>query len=95
MLGFLEKLTLTPGEVRPSDAAPLREVGISDKALEDAIGVCTCFNIIDRLADSLNFAVPTPEQFAHTAAAPQTHIRSHDRVDFRVGQVEPSVLQRD
>ncbi len=73
MLGFLEKLTLAPGDVATADVAPLRIAVISDQAIKDAIAVCTCFNIIDRLADSLNFAVPTPEQFAHTAAAPQTH----------------------
>ena len=36
MLGFLEKLTLTPAEVGPADVAPLRAAGLSDAAIEDA-----------------------------------------------------------
>jgi alkylhydroperoxidase family enzyme len=73
MLGFLEKLTLAPGEVGPDDAIPLRALGIGEQAAEDAMMVCTLFNIIDRIADSLNFAVPTPEDFARTASNAVTH----------------------
>ena len=36
-LGFLEKLTLNPGEVRPTDVEPMRAAGVSDAAIEDAI----------------------------------------------------------
>ena len=73
MLGFLEKLTLSPGEVRPDDGRALRTAGISEQAAEDAIYVCVLFNIIDRIADSLDFAVPTPEDFARTASNTSTH----------------------
>ena len=54
-LAFLEKLTLRPSEVGPADVEPLRSLGIRDEAIEDAIQVCTLFNIVDRLADSLGF----------------------------------------
>ena len=73
MLGFLQKLTLSPTTIGAEDILPLRSAGISDSAIEDAILVCTLFNIIDRIADSLNFAVPSPEDFARTAQVPQTH----------------------
>ena len=63
-LGFLEKLTLTPGEVRPSDIAPLRAAGVSDEAIEDAIHVCALFNIYDRLADALGWYLPGPDGYA-------------------------------
>ena len=63
-LGLLEKLTLAPGEVRPSDVAPLRAVGVSDAAIEDAIQVCVLFNIYDRLADSLGWYLPGPDGYA-------------------------------
>lgn len=66
-LGFLEKLTLYPEEVRPADVTPLRIAGINKQAIEDAIYICTCFNIIDRIADALNFDVPSSEFFAHRA----------------------------
>ena len=57
-LGFLEKLTLTPGEVRPTDVEPMRAAGVSDAAIEDAIHACVLFNVYDRMADSLNFHQP-------------------------------------
>ncbi len=45
----------------------MREAGVSDKAIEDAIYVCTYFNIIDRIADSLDFEVLSSETFAQRA----------------------------
>jgi len=63
-LGFLEKLTRTPGEVRPADLEPLRAAGVSDAAIEDAIHACVLFNIYDRLADSLSFYLPGPDGYA-------------------------------
>jgi hypothetical protein len=40
-LAALEKLTLTPADVRPADLEPLRAAGVSDAGVEDAIsGVC-------------------------------------------------------
>ena len=67
MLGFLEKLTLAPGDIGRDDLMPLRAAGVSDAAIEDAIYVCTFFNIIDRVADSLDFKVLSPEEFAGRA----------------------------
>lgn len=66
-LGLLEKVTLSPAEVGPNDIAPLRAVGVSEQAIEDALVVCALFNIIDRLADSLDVAIPSIEGFARTA----------------------------
>ena len=67
MLGFLEKLTLHPEAIKPSDVQPLREAHISKQAIEDAIYICAFFNMIDRVADALNFNVPSSEFFAHRA----------------------------
>ena len=64
VLAFLEKLTLHPQQVGPHDVAPLRAAAVSDAAIADAIHVCAAFNIIDRIADSLNFAVPDAAGFA-------------------------------
>jgi len=66
-LGFLEKLTLTPAEVRPADLAPLRGAGVTDEAIEDAIQVCALFSVYNRLADSLGFHVPAGD--GHAALA--------------------------
>jgi len=63
-LGFLEKLTLAPDDVRPADLAPLRAAGVSDDGIEDAIHACVLFNIYDRLADSMNWHLPGPDGYA-------------------------------
>jgi alkylhydroperoxidase family enzyme len=66
-LGFLEKLTLAPGEIGQDDMVSIRAAGASDHAIEDAIYVCVYFNIIDRIADSLDFEVLSAETFAQRA----------------------------
>jgi uncharacterized peroxidase-related enzyme len=63
-LGFLEKLTLTPADVRPADMVPLRAAGVSDAAIEDAIHACVLFNVYDRMADALQFHLPGPGGYA-------------------------------
>lgn len=67
MLAFLEKLTLDPHHVGPADMAPLRAAGLSDEAIEDAIHICAAFNLINRVADTLGFDLPTPEGYAGAA----------------------------
>jgi alkylhydroperoxidase family enzyme len=66
MLCVLEKVTLTPAEVTPDDMLPLFASGISPQAIEDALVVGALFNIIDRMADSLDVAIPTREEFTET-----------------------------
>jgi alkylhydroperoxidase family enzyme len=58
-LTFLEKLTLHPEQVGAEDVAPARAAGVTDEALEEAIRVCFLFCTIDRLADALDFKLPT------------------------------------
>lgn len=67
MLGFLEKLTLQPERVSAADVAQLRSVALSDEAIEDAVHVCVLFNIYDRVADALGFAVPNAAGFERSA----------------------------
>jgi uncharacterized peroxidase-related enzyme len=66
-LGFLEKLTLEPERVTTTDVAELRAVSVSDEAIENAIHVCALFNIYDRVADALGFAVPGTTDFDRSA----------------------------
>ena len=68
-LGFLEKLTLRPHELGPADADAARAAGVSGEALVDAIHVAALFNMIDRLADSLGWDVPSFEDFSARAEA--------------------------
>jgi len=67
MLAFLEKLTLAPDGVDAADVQPLRDAGLSDAAIEDAIHVCVLFNVYDRLADSFEFDIPDATGFAQSA----------------------------
>jgi uncharacterized peroxidase-related enzyme len=69
MLGFVEKLTLRPGELTREDAAAVRAAGVSDGAIVDAIHVAALFNMIVRLADSLGWDVPPWEAFYGRAEA--------------------------
>lgn len=61
-LGLLEKLTLSPGEVGPADMEPLRAAGLSDEAIAQAIQICFLFCVINRLADSFGFKLPTAKE---------------------------------
>ena len=66
-LAFIEKLTLDPASVTPADVTPMREQGLSDDAIEDAIHACVLFNIYDRLADAFEFEIPDEHGFAMSA----------------------------
>ncbi len=50
-----------------ADVLPLRSVGLSDAAIEEAIHVCVLFSIYTRMADALEFDIPDSEGFAQGA----------------------------
>jgi alkylhydroperoxidase family enzyme len=62
MLGYLEKLVKTPEQLSRADILVLREAGVNDTAIREANYVAFLFGVMDRLADSLDFAIPTVEQ---------------------------------
>ena len=68
-LGFLEKLTLRPDELRARDAEAVLAAGVREDALIDAIHVAALFNMIVRLADSFGWYVPSDREFAARAQA--------------------------
>lgn len=68
MLGFLEKLVQAPESLTPADATTLRDSGLSDAAIEDAIHVCALFSVYTRLADSFVFDIPDDAGFAQSAS---------------------------
>ncbi len=63
-LDLLQKVTLRPARVTATDVEAVRAEGVSDAAIEDALAVCACFNLIDRVADSLAFDLPPVETHA-------------------------------
>jgi alkylhydroperoxidase family enzyme len=64
MLAYLKVMTLSPADV---DVAPLRAVGLEDADIRDAVYVCALFNLIDRLADTFCFEIPSQEGFDRSA----------------------------
>ena len=51
----------------PGDARAVRDEGVSERAVQDALMVCFCFNLIDRLADAFGWHVQTVEEFGKDA----------------------------
>ena len=67
MLGYLVKLTDAPERVGPYDLAALRKLGITERAIIDATYICIGFNIINRIADAMDFKLPPEGVFASGA----------------------------
>lgn len=67
MLGFLEKLTLTPEQVSAQDVAVLRNAGLTDRAIREAIYVCFLFSVMDRLADAFDYTIPSAKSTGRAA----------------------------
>ena len=66
-LGFLEKLTLHPEWVGPEDIREVQATGVSAEAVADAIAVCTLFCAMNRVADALDFELPSQEDYRRIA----------------------------
>jgi alkylhydroperoxidase family enzyme len=61
-LAFIEVLTQRPDELTDADAEVAYAAGVSREALRDAATVCSLFNMITRLADSLGWDVPDSDR---------------------------------
>ena len=67
-LGYLEMLTLRPTHVSAETMRALKAAGLSDRAIEEATYVCFLFSVLDRLADALDFTLPTEAEARKIAA---------------------------
>ena len=67
MLGFLAKLTDAPERIGSHDLASLWELGVTERAIVDATYICMGFNIINRIADAMDFKLP-PEGIFESGA---------------------------
>jgi uncharacterized peroxidase-related enzyme len=54
-LDLLEKMTLTPASITSDDIVNLQAKGISNNAIMDAMHVCFIFNLVNRLANALDY----------------------------------------
>lgn len=59
MLGYAEKLTLTPQAVEDSDVERLRSVGFSDRDILDICEVVSYYAYVNRIADGLGVSLET------------------------------------
>ena len=62
-LGFLQRLTREPMAVEASDMQALREAGLSEVAIEEAILVGFLFSVINRLADAFGFTLVNQAEY--------------------------------
>lgn len=53
ILGYAEKLTLTPSAMVADDLTPMRDAGLTDEGILHACEVTSYFNYINRMADGL------------------------------------------
>lgn len=60
LLGYAEKLTLTPSGMVEDDLAPLRDAGLSDRAILEANLVVAYFAYANRIADGLGIELEPP-----------------------------------
>ena len=61
ILAMTEKLTLRPAAMDEADLAPLREAGMTDEDILDAVMITSYFNHMNRVVDALGVGL-TPEQ---------------------------------
>jgi alkylhydroperoxidase family enzyme len=55
ILAFLEKVTCSPDAVSASDLAQVREAGVPDDAVIEALHVAFVWNVVDRLAHAFDY----------------------------------------
>jgi alkylhydroperoxidase family enzyme len=67
MLGYLEKVTLTPEALTADDARLLKVAGVTKAAAKEALWVAYCFNQIARVADALGWEIPEAAGFTASA----------------------------
>ncbi len=59
MLDYTDKLTRTPWEMEPEDAARLRDAGFDDRGIHDICAIAAYFNFVNRVADGLGVELET------------------------------------
>ena len=53
LVGYAERLTLSPGSISAADVEPLRAAGFADRAIHDACAIVAYFAFVNRIADGL------------------------------------------
>ena len=66
-LRLLHLVTRQPGAVTADDMRAVLATGVTKAQLQDALAVCFAFNVIDRLADTFEFEIPSQGSFDASA----------------------------
>ena len=66
---LLEAVALRPTEVSKADIDRVRAAGVSDSAIEDALRVAFLFNVLNRLANALDYSYGTEANRLRQAGA--------------------------
>jgi uncharacterized peroxidase-related enzyme len=61
ILTYVEKVTKTPARIVPEDLTPLREQGLDDRGILQALMICASFNYLNRIADGIGVGKGTLE----------------------------------
>ena len=72
LLSYAVKVTKEPWNCRREDVEWLRDVGLSDEDILDAVQIMALFNYFTRMADALGVALN--EEYATLAAKPGTMV---------------------
>jgi alkylhydroperoxidase family enzyme len=83
VLPLLEKATRDPAGIRRSDVDAVRAAGVPDEAIADALYVNLIFNVMNRLANALDFQWDSDE-----------HVRLGAQVIHRINYKLPRLLMR-
>jgi uncharacterized peroxidase-related enzyme len=83
VLPLLEKASRTPEQLGRSDIDAVRATGLSDEAITDALYVNLIFNLMNRLANTFDFAWDSDD-----------HVRLGAKVIHRISYRLPGVLMR-
>jgi hypothetical protein len=67
VLELLRKVTRDHASVTADDMRALLDAGVSRAQIEDALAVAFAFNVITRLADTFEFAIPPKSAFEVSA----------------------------
>lgn len=67
-VAFVVKLARSPNDVEASDIDTLRKAGLGDDAIEHTVHICAVMCTINRIADALQFQVPSARGFSRLGA---------------------------
>jgi alkylhydroperoxidase family enzyme len=66
-LRLLAKVTREHEDLTAADVQAVRDAGVSDEAIVDALHVAFAFNVITRMADTLAWHIPDDVSFQRSA----------------------------